>query len=46
MSHLQPLLSFLHHEPYGVQRRIWEVGSLDACHLCMDNLLPYKGMCG
>ena len=26
VAHLQPLLAFLGHQPYGTQRKIWEVG--------------------
>ena len=26
VAHLQPLLAFLHHHPYGIKRHSWEVG--------------------
>ena len=25
VAHLQPLLAFLHHQPYGTQKKVWEV---------------------
>jgi hypothetical protein len=28
VAHLQPLLAFLGHQPYGMHRNIWEVGPL------------------
>lgn len=28
LSHLQPLLAFLHHEPYGIEASFWQVAPL------------------
>lgn len=41
VSHLQPLLAFLHHQPYGVKRHTWEV-HLFSMHWSLYGMLSYS----